>query len=108
MRTPGDRPDPPTRQVSRELVLPFVNLRSLSGPSRSQAGSTDTWKLSAYFQSTLMPLALGTLASGCRHRSGGAEERMSLQEQGQGPGHGRNVRLGSQGSAEKAAFAWAL
>ena len=70
MRTPGDCPDPPTRQgpcltrVSRELVLPFVNLRRPSGPSRSQARSTDIWKLSAYFPVYTDALGIGNAALG--------------------------------------------
>lgn len=77
-------------------------------PLEARLGPQTSGSCQPSSQSILMPLALGMLTLGCRRRSGGAEKRMSLQEQGQGLGHGRNATLSGQGPAEKAAFAWAL
>lgn len=84
---------PASRGSGGELILLLINLGKPNSPSRSQAGFTDIWKLLAYFQSPPMPLAVGTLSSGCRS---GPEERPSPQERGQGPEHSGNVTLGGQ------------
>lgn len=89
---PGWGP-PASRGSGGELILLLINLGKPNSPSRSQAGFMDIWKLLAYFQSPPMPLAVGTLSSGCRS---GPEERPSPQERGQGPEHSGNVALGGQ------------
>lgn len=114
MRTPGDCPDPPTRQgplphKGQQGTGPALcKPQKAKWPLEARPGPQTSGSCQPTSQSTLMPLALGMLPSGCRRRSGGAEDSMSLQEQGQGPGCGRNAMLSGQGPAEKAAFTWAL
>ena len=92
MRTPGHCPDPPTRlgplphkgQPGTGPAVCKPQKAEPSGPSRSQAGSTDIWKLSVYFPVYTDALGIGNAALGMQTQVWGC--RREDVPTGAGPG----------------------